>query len=121
MEVNQKAFTAAGGAGPSGKRTIAANWKYVDIHWLVKVKTDSNGNVHYEVWRQPHNERTRLANDEQDDEEDEEQDEEPLRDVLTKPKILPVRIEFRVEERRNALKRYVLSAVMYQRLLDAVK
>lgn len=35
--VNREAFTAAGGTGPSGTRTIAANWKYVDIQWLVKV------------------------------------------------------------------------------------
>jgi len=35
---------------------------------------------------------------------------------------LPVQIEWeRVEERRNAPTRYVLSAATYQRLLDAVK
>ena len=38
MKINNKAFTAAGGAGASGTRTIAANWKYVDIQWLVKVR-----------------------------------------------------------------------------------
>ena len=54
----------------------ARNWAYVDIEWLVKIKTDSAGDVHYEAWRQPHGERT----------------------VLTKPKILCVPIEWlRVE------------------------
>jgi hypothetical protein len=49
---------------------------YVDIEWLVKIKTDSAGDVHYETWSQPHGERT----------------------VLTKPKILCVPIEWlRVE------------------------
>jgi len=43
---------------------------YVDIEWLVKIKTDSLGSVHYEAWSQPHGERT----------------------VLTKPKILCVPI-----------------------------
>jgi len=41
-----------------GTRTIATNWKIVDIEWLVKIKTDSAGNVHYEKEKQPHNERT---------------------------------------------------------------
>jgi hypothetical protein len=69
--------------------------------------------VHYELWRQPHGERTRLVNDKQDDEP---------RDVLTKPKILPVKIEWlRIEKRDNAPDRYVLSAATYQRLADAVK
>ena len=68
--------------------------------WLVKIKTDSVGNVHYEAWSQPHGERT----------------------VLTKPKILTVPIEWlQVEEARNGRKRYILSAAMYQRLVDAVK
>ena len=54
----------------------ARNWAYVDIEWLVKIKTDSAGDVHYEAWSQPHGERT----------------------VLTKPKILCVPIEWlRVE------------------------
>ena len=45
-----------------------------------------------------------------------------MRTVLTKPKILTVAIEWlRVEQRRNARTRYVLSAAMYQRLIDAVK
>ena len=93
-------FTAAGGAGTSGTRTVATNWTYVDIQWLIKIKTDSDGNVHYEAWSQPHGERT----------------------VLTKPKILTVKIEWlRVEERRNAPKRYIMSAATYQRLVDAVK
>ena len=56
--------------------TQARNWAYVDIEWLVKIKTDSAGDVHYEAWSQPHGERT----------------------VLTKPKILSVPIEWlRVE------------------------
>ena len=38
VEVNKEPFTAAGGAGASGVRTIARNWKYVDIQWLVKVR-----------------------------------------------------------------------------------
>ena len=93
-------FRAAGGAGPSGTLTIRTNWAYVDVQWLNKVKTDSAGNVHYEAWAQPGGERT----------------------VLTKPKILTVAIEWlRVEERRNMPTRYVLSAAVYQRLLDAVK
>jgi hypothetical protein len=83
-----------------------------------QVKTDSNGDVHYEAWRQPHDERTRLVNDEQDEDE---QGDKP-RDVLTKPKILPVEIKWeRIEDgRHNRPKRYVLSALTYQRLLDAV-
>ena len=42
--------------------------------------------------------------------------------VLTKPKILPVAIEWeRVEPAQgNKRKRYVLSAASYQRLVDAV-
>ena len=99
--VNDKAFAAAGGAGTRGTRTIAANWQYVDIDWLVKIKVDSNGDVHYEKWSQPQGERTRH--------------------VLTKPKILTVPIELRVVERDNAPTRYVLSATDYQRLVDAVK
>ena len=87
-------------AGASGTRTIATNWTYVDIEWLVKIKTDSKGDVHYEKWKQPHGERT----------------------VLTKPKILTVPITLReVEGRNNASTRYVLSAADYQRLVDAVK
>ena len=45
------------------------------------------------------------------------------RDVLTKPKILPIEIKWeRIEPARaNRLERYVISAVDYQRLLDAVK
>ena len=42
-------FQAAGGTGTRATRTIATNWKYVDIQWLVKIKTDAQGNVHYEV------------------------------------------------------------------------
>ena len=56
--------------------------------------------MHYEAWSQPHGERT----------------------VLTKPKILTVPIEWlREEEARNGRKRYIMSAAMYQRLVDAVK
>ena len=54
----------------------AKNWAYVDIEWLVKIKTDSEGNVHYEAESQPHGERT----------------------VLTKPKILCVSIVWEREE-----------------------
>ena len=98
--INDTSFTAAGGAGTSGTRTIATNWTYVDIQWLIKIKTDSDCNVHYEAWSQPHGERT----------------------VLTKPKILTVKIEWlRLEERRNAPKRYIMSAATYQRLVDDVK
>ena len=44
------------------------------------------------------------------------------RTVLTKPKILTVKIEWlRMEERHNAPKRYIMSAATYQRLIDAVK
>ena len=98
--VNDGKFTAAGGEGASGTRTIAKNWTYVDIAWLVKIKTDSAGDVHYEAWSQPHSERT----------------------VLTKSKILSVPIEWlRVQARRNAPVRYVMSAATYQRLVEAVR
>ena len=41
--------------------------------------------------------------------------------MLTKPKILPVKIELRVEEAHdNVPKRYVLNAATYQRLVDAM-
>ena len=100
-EVNQEKFSAAGGDGVSGVRTIAKGWTYVDIEWLVKVKTDSDGNMHYEAEAQPHGERT----------------------VLTKSKWLTVKIEWlRVEASRNGRrKRYVLSATTYQSLIDAIK
>ena len=78
-----------------------------EVQWLVKIKTASNGDVIYEAWAQP---RTAAPGQEQP------------KTVLTKPKILTVAIEWlRVEERRNTPTRYVLSAAMYQRLLDAVK
>lgn len=65
-----------------------------------KIKTDSDGNVHYEAWSQPHGEKT----------------------VLTKPKILTVAFDWlRVEERRNRPTRYVMSAATYQRLVEAVR
>ena len=100
LEKNQEKFTAAGGSGENGTRTIAKNWQYVDVAWLVKIKTDSDGNVYYDAWTQPHGERA----------------------VLTKNKILCVQIEWlRVEDRRDGTKRYVMSAAIYQRLLDAVK
>ena len=80
--------------------------------------------MHYELWRQPHGERTRLVNNEQGDEQGDGQGDEPRdepRDVLTKPKILPVKIELRiVEAHGNVPTRYVLSAATYQRLVDAV-
>ena len=72
----------------------------VDVQWLVKIKTDSEGNVHYEIWKQPDGSRT----------------------VLTKPKILTVEVRWlRVEEREGAPTRYVMRAADYQRLVDAVK
>ena len=99
MQIADENFTAAGGLGPNKTRTIRTNWAYWDITWLVKIKTDSEGNVHYEAWSQPHNERT----------------------VLTKPKILCVPIELQTVQRRNAPDRYMMSPATYQRLLDAVK
>ena len=89
--------------------------KYVDIQWLVKIKTDSKGDVHYEKWSQPLDEGTELVH------EDEDEDEDETRHVLTKPKILTVEITLREIEQRNANTRYVLSAADYQRLVDAVK
>ena len=67
--------------------------------WLVKIKTDSAGDVHYEPESQPHGART----------------------VLTKPKILSVKIEWLREYEVSGRTRYVMSAATYQRLLDAVK
>ena len=94
VEVAEASFPAAGGA------TIRPNWSYVDISYLKKIKEDSDGNVHYEIWRQPNDERT----------------------VLTRPKILCVAVEWlRVEEKRSRATRYVLSANNYQRMLDALK
>ena len=81
-------------------RTIARHWAYVDVKYLVKIKTDAQGNVHYEEWKQPKGERT----------------------VLTKPKILTVGFTFMdVQERRNAATRYILSAANYARLTDVVR
>ena len=94
----ETSFRAAGG------KTINPHWAYVEISWLVKVKTDAEGNVIYEEWKQPHGEADHPT-------------------VLTKPKILCVDVQWlRVEEAgRNKKKRYVLSAADYQRLLDACK
>ena len=76
------------------------NWAFVDVQWLVKIKTDSDGNVHYENWTQPAGERT----------------------VLTKPKILTQQLAWmKVIKVDNAATRYVLSAADYRRLVDAVK
>ena len=51
---------------------------------MIKIKTDSAGDVHYEEWSPPHGQRT----------------------VLTKPKILTVPITWlRVEEPQNGRKR----------------
>jgi len=96
-----KKFTVAGGSSASGTRTIAEGWYVVDIGWLVKVKTDSEGSVYYEEWSQPHGERT----------------------VLTKPKILCVEIDWLevVDATETTRKRYVMSASTYQRLVDALK
>ena len=103
MQVAHENFSAAGGASASGTRTIQENWSYVDIEWLIKIKTDSEGNVHYEKWSQPRKERM----------------------VLTKPKILCVLIDWlRVDKLRvgeDERLRYVMAAATYQRLLDAVK
>ena len=71
----------------------------MDIAWLAKIKTDSDGNVHYEAWTQPHGERT----------------------VLTKPKILCIDITLKDLVLPCGTKRYVLDAATYQRLVDAVK
>lgn len=100
LQINDdEKFSAGGGAGPSGVRTIAKGWSYFDVAWLNKVKTDSEGNVHFEKWIQSHGERT----------------------VLTRTKILCVPIMWlREDSRRNAPTRYVLSAAAYQRLIDAV-
>ena len=41
---------------------------------------------------------------------------------MTKPKILPIELEWlRVETLANGSKRHVLAAANYQRLIDAVK
>ena len=71
------------------------------IRWLVKIKTDSKGNVHYEEWSQPHGERT----------------------VVTKPKILCVTFEWLevVTKRGNTPTRYILNAADHQRLVEAVR
>jgi hypothetical protein len=44
-----------------------------------------------------------------------------VRTVLTKPKILMVEVELRMEEREGAPTRYVMRATDYQRFVDAVK
>lgn len=94
IEKNDKPFKDASG------RTICMNWSFVDVKYLVKIKTDAEGNVHYEEWTQPDGERT----------------------VLTKPKILTVKFKWLdVKERRNAATRFILSAVDYARLTDVVK
>ena len=86
--------------------TISKGWLYVEIGWLIKIKTDSAGNVHYEEWEQPHGKREPAV----------------LMTVLTKPKILPVEITWlRVEALDNARPRYVMSGAVYQRLVEAVK
>mmetsp|Transcript_7419 Transcript_7419/g.21906 ORF Transcript_7419/g.21906 Transcript_7419/m.21906 type:complete len:187 (+) Transcript_7419:2625-3185(+) len=99
IQIAREKFTAAGGAGESGVRTIATNWAYVEVEWLVKIKVGSSGDVHYEKWAQPHRERT----------------------VLTKPKIVTVQVSLRTEELSNGTTRYILSAADYQLLLDGVR
>ena len=100
IKINEAPFKAAGGIGPDGTRTINANWAYVDVQYLEKMKTDSEGNVHFEAWTQPQGQRT----------------------VLTKPKILTVAFDWlRIDSKRNAKDRYVMRAADYQRLTDAVK
>ena len=55
---------------------------------------------HYEVWTQPDGART----------------------VLTKPKVLTVKVELEVKEGEgNSPTRYILRAAAYSRLVDAVK
>ena len=54
LQIANEKFTAAGGTGASGTRTISTGWAYVEIEWLVKIKTDSDGNVHYEAETLPH-------------------------------------------------------------------
>ena len=93
MEKNDTPFKDASG------RTIARHWAFVDVKYLVKIKTDSKGDVHYEAWTQPQGERT----------------------VLTKPKILTVTFQLEKVEKRNAPTRYVMKAADYQRLTNAVK
>ena len=81
-------------------RTISANWGYIEVDYLVKIKVDSEGNVHYEKWKHPSGELT----------------------VLTKPKILTVAFTWlRVDEVPNGHTRYVLSMADYQRMTGAVK
>ena len=60
---------------------------------ITLVKTESNGDVIYEKWTRP---------------KDAEGAE--LRTVLTKPKIVTVKVSLRTEELRNSTKRYILSA-----------
>ena len=50
---------------------------------LDKIKTGSNGDIYYEMWTQPHGERT----------------------VLTKPKVLSVEIKLREVKQRNSARR----------------
>jgi len=110
-EIASEKFKAAGGTSAAGTRTIAEGWAYVDIQWLNKIKTDAEGNVHYEAWSQPLEEQTTLA----------APLEEKLKDVLTKPKIICVAIEWLRVDKEGDRKRYVLGAADYQRLVDAVK
>ena len=99
LEVADAPFKAAGGTGRNGTRTITTNWAYVDIQWIVKIKVDSQGDVHYEHWKQPDGERT----------------------VLTKPKILTVAIDWlRIDTLANGKQRFILRASDYQRLIEAV-
>ena len=142
VTANPEKFTAAGGAGASGTRTIAKGWSFVDVQWLVKIKTDTDGNIHYEPWRQPHDERTAHTPGSRTVNRSALQcplgikrpglrrlgcpTSSPLclllPQVLTKPKMLSVKVEWlRVEERVGAPTRYVISAAAYQRLLEAVR
>jgi hypothetical protein len=138
-EIAKESFQAAGGTGTRTTRTIRPNWQYVDIKWLVKIKTASNGDVHYEV-RNTRTANLRLcpparrpcsaarsltlgrvscmyrAHHRQEWKQPHNE-----RTVLTKPKILTVAIELEIVEKRNAPKRYIMRAATYWRLLDAVK
>ena len=113
-----------------------------EAQWLVKIKTDTDGNIHYEPWRQPHDERTAHTPGSRTVNRSALQcplgikrpglrrlgcpTSSPLclllPQVLTKPKMLSVKVEWlRVEERVGAPTRYVISAAAYQRLLEAVR
>jgi hypothetical protein len=100
--------------------------RYVAIQWLVKIKTDSAGNVYYEAWKQPQEEdepTSAVVEEDEDEDEDEDEEAEPPPTVLTKPKILTVVFKWhRVEPAKNNVpERFVMDAATYQRLVNACK